>query len=70
MFSDLHKKSLENLKKLADEIDQRIEIYGDQFGPSDAHVLKLKKELYGLNQRILHLMVLEQETSIKTALID
>jgi hypothetical protein len=70
MFTELQKKSLENLKKIADEIETRVVIYGDQFGPSDEHVLKLKNELYEVNQRILNLMVLEQEDRVNNAIIE
>lgn len=54
-------QGLENLKKIANELDQKIDIYNDQFGPNDEHVLKLKKELSKVNELILNLMVLEQE---------
>jgi hypothetical protein len=70
MFTEFHKKTLENLKNVADELDKRIMIYGDQFGPSDEHVLKLKTELYSVNQTILNLMVIEQEENVKRAIID
>jgi hypothetical protein len=70
MFTTLTKKRLEKLKEIADNIDHKIALYGNQFGPSDDFVLKLKIDLKRVNSAILELMVMEQETSVKQALID
>ena len=61
---------LDYLKAQADAIDNKITIYGDQFGPSDEVVLKLKNELNKVNALILELMVQEQENRVKRATID
>lgn len=62
-------KTLETLKAQAEMIENKITIYGDQFGPSDEVVLKLKNELKSINALILDLMVAEQENSVKRATI-
>lgn len=60
---------LEYLKAKVDAIEAKIDVYNDQFGPSDSHVLKLKNEVRKLDMLILDLMVMEQETSVKQAII-
>ena len=60
---------LEYLKAKADELDNKITIYGDQFGPLDDVVLRLKNELNKVNALILDLMVQEQENRINSAII-
>lgn len=64
------KLELEYLKAQAKWIEQRIDIYNDQFGPTDEHVLKLKNEVKKLDMLILDLMVKEQEDSVKRATIE
>ena len=60
---------LEYLKAKVANLDQKISIYNDQFGPSDDHVIKLKNEVKKLDALILDLMVAVQETSVKSAVI-
>jgi hypothetical protein len=61
------KLELEYLKAQADWIDQKIDIYNDQFGPTSDIVSKLKDEVRKVNDLILNLMVREQEESVKRA---
>ncbi len=61
------KLELEYLKAQADWIDQKIDIYNDQFGPTSDIVSKLKEEVRKVNDLILNLMVREQEESVKRA---
>lgn len=51
-------------------LEVKIDIYNDQFGPSDESVLKLKNEVRKLDMLILELMVKTQENSVKRAIID
>jgi hypothetical protein len=51
---------LEHLKAKVANLDQKISIYNDQFGPSDEHVIKLKNEVKKLDALILDIMVQEQ----------
>jgi hypothetical protein len=60
---------LEYLNTKVAKLEQKINIYNDQFGPSDDHVVKLKNEVKRLNAIILDLMVAVQENSVKRALI-
>jgi hypothetical protein len=60
---------LEYLKAKVANLDQKISIYNDQFGPSDDHVIKLKNEVKKLDAIILDLMVAVQENSVKSAVI-
>jgi hypothetical protein len=61
------KLELEYLKAQAEWIDQRIDIYNDQFGPTSDIVSKLKGEVRKVNELILDLMVREQEESVRRA---
>ena len=61
------KLELEYLKAQAEWIERKIDIYNDQFGPNDDHVIKLRNEVKKLDLIILDLMVKEQETSVKQA---
>jgi hypothetical protein len=60
---------LEYLKAQADFIDQKIDLWNDRLGPSDEHVVKLKNELKSVNERILMLMVMDQEERLNKAVI-
>jgi hypothetical protein len=51
-------------------LENKITIYNDQFGPTDEHVVKLKNEVRKLDAIILDLMVAVQENSIKQATIN
>lgn len=62
-------KTLEQLKNEYNELETRIVIYGDQFGPNDDHVLKLKDMLKNVDAMILELMVDEQEQRLRKATI-
>ena len=61
---------LEYLKDKVDNLENKISIYNDQFGPTDEHVIKLKNEVRKLDALILDLMVKVQETSLKNATIE
>lgn len=61
---------LEYLNAKVKHLESRIDIYNDQFGPNDDHVLKLKNEVRKLDDLILDLMVKVQENSIKQAIIE
>lgn len=61
---------LEYLNAKVKNLETKIDIYNDQFGPNDDHVVKLKNEVKKLDMLILDLMVKTQENSVKTALID
>jgi hypothetical protein len=60
---------LEYLNAKVANLETKINIYNDQFGPSDEHVLKLKNEVKKLEELILDLMVIVQENSVKQAII-
>lgn len=66
-FVSKEKLELEYLKAQADWIDQKIDIYNDQFGPTSDIVSQLKEEVRKVNDLILNLMVREQEESVKRA---
>jgi len=61
---------LEYLKAKIENLENKIDIYNDQFGPTDAHVIKLKNEVRKLDALILDLMVKVQETNLKNATIE
>jgi hypothetical protein len=61
---------LEYLNAKVKHLESRIDIYNDQFGPSDEHVIKLKNEVKKLDMLIIDLMVMVQENSVKRATID
>jgi hypothetical protein len=61
---------LEYLNAKVKHLETKINIYNDQFGPSDEHVLKLKNEVKKLDNLILDLMVRVQENSVKRATIE
>lgn len=60
---------LEYLKAKIDNLENKITIYNDQFGPTDEHVIKLKNEVKKLDALVLDLMVAVQESSVKRATI-
>lgn len=60
---------LEYLNAKVKNLEAKIDIYNDQFGPSDDHVIKLKNEVKKLDAIILDLMVSVQENSVKKAVI-
>ena len=60
---------LEYLNAKVKNLEAKIDIYNDQFGPSDDHVIKLKNEVKKLEELILDLMVSVQENSVKKAVI-
>lgn len=51
-------------------LDNKIFILGDQFGPTDEAVEKLKEELRKIDALILDLMVKTQENNVKRAIIE
>jgi hypothetical protein len=61
---------LEYLNAKVKHLESRIDIYNDQFGPTDDHVIKLKNEVKKLDDLILDLMVKVQENSVKQAIIE
>lgn len=61
---------LEYLNAKVKHLESRIDIYNDQFGPNDDHVIKLKNEVKKLDMLILDLMVKVQENSVKRAIIE
>ena len=63
------KIELEYLKASVDNLENKINIYNDQFGPTDEHVIKLKNEVRKLDALILTLMVADQEQSVNKAVI-
>ena len=60
---------LEYLKVKLNNLETKIDIYNDQFGPNDDHVVMLKNEVKKLDAIILDLMVAVQESSVKRATI-
>jgi len=60
---------LEYLNAKVKNLETKIDIYNNQFGPSDEHVLKLKNEVKKLDMLIIDLMVRVQENSVKQAVI-
>jgi hypothetical protein len=60
---------LEYLNAKVRNLEVKINIYNDQFGPTDEHVVKLKTEVKKLDMLILDLMVKDQEERLKTAKI-
>lgn len=60
---------LEYLNAKVKHLETKIDIYNNQFGPNDDHVLKLKNEVKKLDMLILDLMVAVQENSVKSAVI-
>jgi C-terminal processing protease CtpA/Prc len=63
------KLELEYLKAKVDNLEQKINIYNNQFGPNDEHVIKLKNEVKKLDMLIIDLMVRVQENSVNKAII-
>lgn len=61
---------LEYLNAKVKHLEFIIDIYNDQFGPNDDHVIKLKNEVKKLDNLILDLMVKVQENSVKRAIIE
>lgn len=61
---------LEYLNAKVKNLETKIDIYNDQFGPNDDHVIKLKNEVKKLDDLILDLMVKTQENSVKRATIE
>ena len=61
---------LEYLNAKVKHLESRIDIYNNQFGPNDDHVIKLKNEVRKLDDLILDLMVKVQENSVKQAVIE
>lgn len=61
---------LEYLNAKVKHLESKIDIYNDQFGPNDDHVIKLKNEVKKLDNLILDLMVKVQENSVKQAIIE
>jgi len=61
---------LEYLNAKVRNLEVKINIYNDQFGPNDEHVVKLKNEVKKLDMLILDLMIAVQENSVKQAIIE
>ena len=61
---------LEYLNAKVRNLELKIDIYNNQFGPSDDHVVKLKNEVKKLDILILDLMVKDQENRIFQAVIE
>ena len=60
---------LDYLNAKVKNLELKIHIYNDQFGPNDDHVIKLKNEVKKLDLLVLDLMVKVQENSVKSAII-
>lgn len=60
---------LEYLNAKVKNLENKIDIYNNQFGPSDEHVVKLKNEVRKLDMLILDLMVQDQEESVLKAVV-
>lgn len=60
---------LEYLNAKVRNLEAKIDIYNDQFGPTDEHVVKLKNEVRKLDALILDLMVADQENRVNSAVI-
>lgn len=60
---------LEYLNAKVRNLEAKIDIYNDQFGPTDEHVIKLKNEVKKLDMLILDLMVRDQENRVNKAII-
>ena len=69
MFTSREKLELEYLKAKIANLESKIDVYNDQFGPADEHVVRLKNEVKKLDMLVLDLMVAEQEASFKKAVI-
>jgi hypothetical protein len=61
---------LEYLRAKVNNLETKIDIYNDQFGPTDDHVVKLKNEVKKLDMLVLDLMVTVQEQRVKSAIIE
>lgn len=61
---------LEYLVAKVKNLDSKIDVYNNQFGPQDEHVIKLKNEVKKLDGIILDLMVKIQENNVKQAIIE
>lgn len=61
---------LEYLKAKADHLDRMIDIYNNQFGPNDSHVVFLKGEVRKINDVILDLLVKDQKIRLEKATIE
>lgn len=61
---------LEYLRAKVNNLENKVNIYNDQFGPNDEHVIKLKNEVKKLDMLILDLMVKDQESRVNKAIID
>lgn len=61
---------LEYLKAKADHLDRMVDIYNDQFGPTDSHVVFLKSEIRKINDLILDLLVKDQKIRLEKATIE
>lgn len=61
---------LEYLNAKVKHLETKIDIYNDQFGPNDEHVVTLKNEVKKLDALILDLMVKVQENSVKRVIIE
>jgi hypothetical protein len=61
---------LEYLRAKVNNLETKIDIYNNQFGPTDDHVVKLKNEVKKLDMLILDLMVAVQENARKQAVIE
>jgi hypothetical protein len=61
---------LEYLRAKVNNLETKIDIYNNQFGPTDDHVIKLKNEVKKLDMLILDLMVAVQENARKQAVIE
>jgi hypothetical protein len=61
---------LEYLNAKVKNLETKIDIYNNQFGPNDEHVIKLKNEVKKLDMLIIDLMVRVQENSVKRATIE
>lgn len=62
-------RSYSRFTKRVKNLETKIDIYNDQFGPNDEHVVTLKNEVKKLDALILDLMVKVQENSVKRATI-
>lgn len=61
---------LEYLNAKVNNLNAKIDIYNDQFGPNDDHVVRLKNEVRKLDMLILDLMTKTNELTVLKAVIE
>lgn len=61
---------LEYLNAKVRNLEVIVDIYNDQFGPNDDHVVRLKNEVRKLDMLILDLMTKTNELTVLKAVIE